>query len=94
MILMTNILDKITWRNAPSEQEQKKHSIEGVKTMLKMMTGRNQDRLPDVIIWEDNCLMKSSKDDGYYFVTSRGCSCPGYRYRGTCRHHRQYQTMR
>jgi len=43
--------------------------------------------LPAVLKLADGAqLTKSSKGDCYYYTTPRGCSCPGFTYRHTCKH--------
>lgn len=43
--------------------------------------------LPAVIKLADGAqLTRSSKGDCYYYTSPKGCSCPGYTYRRTCKH--------
>lgn len=61
-------------------------SAQAIAEMLKYL-GMSADPLPEKLDLADGVqLIKSSKGDCYYHTSPKGCSCPGYTYRRTCKH--------
>ena len=60
--------------------------VEDVVELLNFL-GKPSDPLPEIVTLTYGALLiKSSKGDCYYHTSPKGCSCPGYTYRHTCRH--------
>jgi len=61
-------------------------SVESVVELLKCFD-KPVEPLPGVVPLADGAqLTKSSKGDCYYHTSPKGCSCPGFFYRHTCKH--------
>jgi len=66
------------------------HSLEGVAFLLR----KNVSELEDIEILEGVGAFHKSRDGaGFYLVNMKdaSCSCPGYRFRGVCRHIRHVE---
>jgi hypothetical protein len=62
-------------------------SAKAVKQLIEFVSGKPCDELPANFALS-NCaqLTKSSKGDVFYVTTPTACSCPGFTYRGSCKH--------
>ena len=60
--------------------------VESVVELLNFL-GKPVDPLPAVVELADGAqLIRSSKGDCYYYTSPRGCTCPGFYYRHSCKH--------
>ena len=60
--------------------------VEYVVELLNFL-GKPVDPLPAVVKLADGAqLTRSSKGDCYYYTSPRGCTCPGFYYRHSCKH--------
>jgi hypothetical protein len=61
-------------------------SVEAVVELLKYL-GKSSQPLPEIVPLADGAqLTKSSKADCYYYTSPKGCTCPGFFYRHSCKH--------
>jgi len=69
-------------------------SVEAVMALIKSH-GWSGDNPPASVKMSDSCvLVLSAREDQYYTVTRRACSCPSYKWRGgPCKHQRRYLGM-
>jgi hypothetical protein len=66
--------------------EQVTQSVEAVVELLNFL-GKPVEPLPEVVALGDGTqLTRSSKGDCYYYTSPKGCSCPGFFYRHSCKH--------
>jgi len=62
-------------------------SAESVKQLIEFVTGKLCEELPPAFALANGAqLTKSSKGDVFYMTTPKACSCPGFTYRGSCKH--------
>jgi hypothetical protein len=62
-------------------------SAEAVKALIEFVTGKPCEELPANFALSNGAqLTKSSKGDVFYVTTPTACSCPGFTYRGSCKH--------
>jgi len=62
-------------------------SAEAVKQLIEFVTGKPCKELPaNFALVNGAQLTKSSKGDVFYMTTPKACSCPGFTYRGSCKH--------
>jgi hypothetical protein len=62
-------------------------SAEAVKRLIEFVTGKPCEELPANFALSNVAqLTKSSKGDVFYVTTPTACSCPGFTYRGSCKH--------
>jgi hypothetical protein len=62
-------------------------SAKAVKQLIEFVTGKPCEELPANFALANGAqLTKSSKGDVFYMTTPGGCSCPGFTYRGSCKH--------
>jgi hypothetical protein len=62
-------------------------SAEAVKQLIEFVSGKPCDELPANFALANGAqLTKSSKGDVFYMTTLTACSCPGFAYRGSCKH--------
>jgi hypothetical protein len=62
-------------------------SAEAVKQLIEFVTGKPCNELPaNFALANGDQLTKSSKGDVFYMTTPTACSCPGFTYRGSCKH--------
>jgi hypothetical protein len=62
-------------------------SAEAVKQLIEFVTGKPCKELPATFALSNAVqLTKSSKGDVFYVTTPKACSCPGFTYRGSCKH--------
>lgn len=60
---------------------------EAVKQLIEFVTGEPCKELPANFALANGAqLTKSSKGDVFYMTTPTACSCPGFTYRGSCKH--------
>jgi len=61
---------------------------QSVQAVVELLTFLGMpSELPAVIkLANDGQLTRSSKGDCYYYTSPKGCSCPGYFYRHSCKH--------
>ena len=60
--------------------------VESIVELLNFL-GKPVDPLPGVVELADGAqLTRSGKGDCYYFTSPKGCSCPGFFYRHSCKH--------
>jgi len=61
---------------------------QSVQAVVELLTFLGMpSELPEVLKLADGSqLTKSSKWDCYYYTSPKGCSCPGYFYRHSCKH--------
>jgi hypothetical protein len=62
-------------------------SAEAVKQLIEFVSGMPCNELPATFALSNGAqLTKSSKGDVFYVTTPKACSCPGFTYRGSCKH--------
>ena len=62
-------------------------SAEAVKQLIEFITVKPCKEMPANFALANGAqLTKSSKGDVFYMTTPTACSCPGFAYRGSCRH--------
>jgi hypothetical protein len=62
-------------------------SAEAVKQLIEYVTGKSCNKLPATFALANGSqLAMSSKGDVFYMTTPTACSCPGFIYRGSCKH--------
>jgi hypothetical protein len=62
-------------------------SAEAVKALIEFVTNEPCEELPANFALSNGAqLTKSSKGDVFYVTTPTACSCPGFTYRGSCKH--------
>jgi hypothetical protein len=62
-------------------------SAEAVKQLIEFVTWKPFEELPANFTLSNGAqLTKSSKGDVFYMTTPTACSCPGFTYRGSCKH--------
>jgi hypothetical protein len=60
---------------------------EAVKQLIEFVTAKPCEELPANFALSNGAqLTKSSKGDVFYMTTPTACSCPGFTYRGSCKH--------
>jgi hypothetical protein len=60
---------------------------EAVKQLIEFVSGKPCNELPATFALSNGAqLTKSSKGDVFYMTTPTACSCPGFTYRGSCKH--------
>jgi hypothetical protein len=60
--------------------------VEALVGLLNFL-GKPVDPLPATVELADGAqLTRSSKGDCYYYTSLRGCTCPGFYYRHSCKH--------
>jgi hypothetical protein len=60
---------------------------EAVKQLIEFVAGKPCEELPANFALSNGAqLTKSSKGDVFYVTTPAACSCPGFTYRGSCKH--------
>jgi hypothetical protein len=62
-------------------------SVEAVKQLIEFVTCKPCNEPPATFALANGAqLTKSSKGDVFYVTTPTACSCPGFSYRGSCKH--------
>jgi hypothetical protein len=62
-------------------------SAEAVKQLIEFVTVKPCEALPANFALSNGAqLTRSSKGDVFYVTTPKACSCPGFTYRGSCKH--------
>jgi hypothetical protein len=62
-------------------------SAEAVKALIEFVTTEPCEELPANFALSNGAqLTKSCKGDVFYMTTLTACSCPGFTYRGSCKH--------
>jgi len=64
----------------------KSQTVDSVVQMLKCL-GRQFNPLPEFVKLADGAqLTKSNNGDCYHYTSPKGCTCPGFYYRHSCKH--------